>query len=206
VFRRADGNSIRAFGDALDQSAEHFAGAEFVKRLDPGLGHEHNRLAPAHGAGYLLDQTTHDFRGIGNGFGQNIGDDGNSGDVHRHFIECLGHDFGGRLHERTMERGGNRQQYRPPRAFRLGHFHGALHGGLVAGYDDLTAAMAPVPTGTACCIARPRVRRSRAASLSEKAPAAASAEYSPSEWPATNRASFFRSRSASASSTRTTAS
>ena len=45
--------------------------------------------------------------------------------------------------------------------------------------------MAPVPTGTAACMARPRVRRSRAASGTLSAPAAASAEYSPSEWPAT---------------------
>ena len=46
--------------------------------------------------------------------------------------------------------------------------------------------MAPTPTGTACCIARPRMRTSRTASASESAPAAASAEYSPTEWPATN--------------------
>ena len=39
--------------------------------------------------------------------------------------------------------------------------------------------------GTADCIARPRVLRRRAASPIEKLPAAASAEYSPSEWPAT---------------------
>ena len=45
--------------------------------------------------------------------------------------------------------------------------------------------MAPTPTGTASCIARPRIRRSRAASVTLRLPAAASAEYSPSEWPAT---------------------
>ena len=45
--------------------------------------------------------------------------------------------------------------------------------------------MAPSPTGTAFCIAWPRSFRSRAASASCRAPAAASAEYSPSEWPAT---------------------
>ena len=66
--------------------------------------------------------------------------------------------------------------------------------------------MAPVPTGTACCMARPRMRKSRAVSASVKAPAAASAEYSPSEWPATNCASRARSTPASASSTRMAAS
>ena len=66
--------------------------------------------------------------------------------------------------------------------------------------------MAPTPTGTAFCMAWPRVRNSRAASAMVKAPAAASAEYSPSEWPATNCASRARSRPASASSTRMAAS
>ena len=69
-----------------------------------------------------------------------------------------------------------------------------------------SAAMAPTPTGTAFCMACPRVRNSRAVSATVKAPAAASAEYSPSEWPATNCASRARSRPASASSTRMAAS
>jgi hypothetical protein len=55
------------------------------------------------------------------------------------------------------------------------------------------AAIAPSPTGTAFCMALPRMRRRRALSLMVSAPAAASAEYSPSEWPATNFASRFRS-------------
>src|SRR6266851_62852 len=48
-----------------------------------------------------------------------------------------------------------------------------------------SAAIAPTPTGTAFCIAWPRRLTSRAASATDSAPAAASAEYSPSEWPAT---------------------
>ena len=48
-----------------------------------------------------------------------------------------------------------------------------------------SAAIAPSPTGTAFCIAWPRSFSSRAASASCRAPAAARAEYSPSEWPAT---------------------
>ena len=45
--------------------------------------------------------------------------------------------------------------------------------------------MAPAPTGTAFCMARPRIRNSRALSAMLSDPAAASAEYSPSECPAT---------------------
>ena len=47
------------------------------------------------------------------------------------------------------------------------------------------AAIAPSPTGTAACIALPRIRSRRAVSASDSDPAAQSAEYSPSEWPAT---------------------
>ncbi len=48
-----------------------------------------------------------------------------------------------------------------------------------------TAAMAPTPAGTASCMNVPRARTERTASGSDMAPAATSAEYSPSEWPAT---------------------
>ena len=50
------------------------------------------------------------------------------------------------------------------------------------------------------------MRNSRAVSETVSDPAAASAEYSPSEWPATNAASRARSRPASLSSTRIAAS
>ena len=68
-----------------------------------------------------------------------------------------------------------------------------------------SAAMAPCPTGTAACIACPRIFRSRAASATLSAPAAASAEYSPSEWPATYLTLSAR-RKPFSSSTRITAS
>ncbi len=45
--------------------------------------------------------------------------------------------------------------------------------------------MAPTPTGTASCIACARKRTSGAACASVSTPEATSAEYSPSEWPAT---------------------
>jgi hypothetical protein len=66
--------------------------------------------------------------------------------------------------------------------------------------------MAPTPTGTAFCMARPRVRSSRAVSLMLRLPAAASAEYSPSECPATKAASRRTEKPASVSSTRKVAS
>ena len=44
-----------------------------------------------------------------------------------------------------------------------------------------SAAMAPMPTGTARCMARPRMRTSRTASAVVSEPAAASAAYSPTE-------------------------
>ena len=62
--------------------------------------------------------------------------------------------------------------------------------------------MAPTPTGTAFCMARPRVRNSRAVSEMLRLPAAASAEYSPSECPATKAASRPTEKPASVSSTR----
>lgn len=61
----------------------------------------------------------------------------------------------------------------------------------VAKSSPRSAAMAPMPTGVAPCMACPRVLSSRAASVSENVPAAAnSTEYSPSEWPATNVAAL----------------
>ena len=49
----------------------------------------------------------------------------------------------------------------------------------------MIAAMAPAPTGTACCMALPRDAQEPRGIGHENVPAAASAEYSPSEWPAT---------------------
>ena len=69
----------------------------------------------------------------------------------------------------------------------------------------MRAAMAPWPTGTAFCISVPRVLSSRAVSARENVPAAARAEYSPSEWPATKPARAFRSNPPSDFSTARTA-
>ena len=58
----------------------------------------------------------------------------------------------------------------------------------VARSSPSSAAIAPCPTGTASCIACPRSRSSRAVSARLSEPAAQSAEYSPSECPATKAA------------------
>ena len=71
--------------------------------------------------------------------------------------------------------------------------------------SPISAAIAPAPTGTARCIARPRSFNSRAASPGASAPAAANAEYSPSECPATKATCRAMSRPPSVSSTRMTA-
>ena len=54
----------------------------------------------------------------------------------------------------------------------------------VSGARPMTADMAPSPGGTASCMKRPRRRTRTTASSSVSAPAATSAAYSPSEWPA----------------------
>ena len=54
-----------------------------------------------------------------------------------------------------------------------------------AGSRPRIAAIAPMPTGTASCIACARKRTSGSASASVSTPAATSALYSPSECPAT---------------------
>ncbi len=48
----------------------------------------------------------------------------------------------------------------------------------------MIAAIAPVPTGTACCMNSPRLRTTRTASRKRSAPATTSAEYSPRLCPA----------------------
>ncbi len=68
------------------------------------------------------------------------------------------------------------------------------------------AAMAPMPTGTAACIERPRSLSSLAVVAMSKAPTALSAVYSPRLWPATASALSRIETLPSRSSTRSTAS
>src|SRR5207244_335593 len=62
----------------------------------------------------------------------------------------------------------------------------------------ITAAMAPVPTGTAACMNSPRRRTTRTASASDSVPATTSAEYSPRLWPAASAGFIPRSAQAAA--------
>ena len=68
-----------------------------------------------------------------------------------------------------------------------------------------SAAIVPTPTGTAACIAWPRILSSFAVFGSPKEPAAHKAEYSPRLWPATNCAALRRSTPPSLVSTANTA-
>src|SRR6185369_7579186 len=60
-----DRHADRAIGDALDQPAQHLAGADFEEPRDAMRRHVGHRLAPAHGAGDLLDQAAANLVGIG---------------------------------------------------------------------------------------------------------------------------------------------
>src|SRR5947208_5157959 len=65
----------------------------------------------------------------------------------------------------------------------------------------MMAAMAPAPTGTACCMSSPRLRTTRTASARRRAPATTSAEYSPRLWPAASAGRRRRSPQAAAAAT-----
>ncbi len=67
--------------------------------------------------------------------------------------------------------------------------------------SPMIAAIAPVPTGTACCISSPRLRTMRTASANRRARATASAEYSPRLWPAASVGSSPRSAHAAEAAT-----
>src|SRR5216683_5802095 len=60
----ADRNSHRAVGDALDQPAQHLAGADLQESADAVGGHIGHRLTPAHRARDLLDQAAANLVGI----------------------------------------------------------------------------------------------------------------------------------------------
>src|SRR5215467_4894671 len=67
IARPAHGNADRAVGNALDEAAQHFAGADLKEAADAMACHVGDRLAPAHGPGYLLHQAAADLLGILNG-------------------------------------------------------------------------------------------------------------------------------------------
>src|ERR1700676_442465 len=73
IVRSANRNTYCAVGDALDQPAEHSAGADFEKPDDTVARHVGHRLAPAHGSRDLFDQASADLVRIGNRRGQYVG-------------------------------------------------------------------------------------------------------------------------------------
>src|SRR6476646_6238241 len=60
----ADGNADSTIGDALDEPAQHLAGADLEESRDAVTGHIGHRLAPTHGASDLFDQAAANLVGI----------------------------------------------------------------------------------------------------------------------------------------------
>ena len=178
--------------------------------------HARHALAPAHGAGHLLDEALLDLGGIGDRRRQHVGDQRHRGRLDLDLGQRLGHGVGGRLHQRAMEGRADVERQEAAHAVRLGERRrrgrsrswrrrsrpGSARCRWRAGTPRparlrrrasrprpcrrrAAPPWRPGPTGTAACIACPRIFRRRAASATLSAPAAASAEYSPSEWPAT---------------------
>src|SRR5262245_5464867 len=67
IFPSPDRRRRRPGGNALHETAQHFAGADLVESGHTLLRHEGDALAPPHHAGDLLDQTLPDLGRIGNG-------------------------------------------------------------------------------------------------------------------------------------------
>ena len=75
------------------------------------------------------------------GFASTLATTGTTGALTVTLLKRLGHDVGGRLHQRAMEGRGHRQQHGAPRALGLGDLDRAFDRGLVAGHHHLAAAI-----------------------------------------------------------------
>ena len=200
-------------------------------------GHARHALAPAHGAGDLLDEAPPDLGGVGDRRGQHVGDRrGTAGALISTLASasaiasaagCISAQWKGALTLSGMKRrtpcalassAARSMAVLAPEmtawvgSLSLASWHTSPCAASAASFSAASlptpssAAMAPCPTGTAACMARPRVFSRRAASATLSAPAAASAEYSPSECPATYFTLPARRKPFSCSSTRMTAS
>ena len=110
-------------------------------RVTPCACHVGHRLAPAHGAGDLLDQAAANLVGIGDRCRQHVRHQRRGRRLDRYTGQRLRHRIGRGLHQLAMERRGHRQQHRALGALGLGDFERALDGGLVAGHHHLSAAI-----------------------------------------------------------------
>ena len=77
-------------------------------------------LAPAHGAGDLLDEALLDLGRIGDRRGQHVGDQRHRRRLDLDLGQRLGHGVGGRLHQRAMEGRADVERHEAAHAVRLG--------------------------------------------------------------------------------------
>src|SRR5258707_5133697 len=137
----ADWNANRTLSDALDQTAQHLAGADFEKPDDTVACHVSHRLAPTHGSRNLLDQAAADFVRLADRRGQYVRDQRRSRLLDRDTRERFCHHVGCGLHQGAVKRRRDRQQHGALGAPGFGDLERALDSGLVAGDHDLAAAI-----------------------------------------------------------------
>src|SRR5947199_8907137 len=137
----ADGNADRAICDALNQAAQHLAGADLEKPVDAVASHIADGLAPTHRPGDLFDQAAANLVGIGERRSQHVRYqwhrrrfDGDARQRLRHRIGC-------RLHQLAMERRRHRQQHGALGASGFRDLHCTIDRGLITGDHHLTAAI-----------------------------------------------------------------
>src|SRR5882724_3975219 len=87
----ADRNADRPVGNALDQPAQHLAGADLKKPRDAAACHVSDRLAPTNRPRHLLNQTAANLVGIGDRGGQHVGDQRRGWRLDGDLGERLGH-------------------------------------------------------------------------------------------------------------------
>ena len=100
--------------------------------------HRNHAFAPADAAGYLFNKQALHFGGIAGDGGGDVGEDRHSQRARRSFGQRFCHGIGCWLHQRTMERGGDRQDHAALDLEILDHCHCAFDCRLVAGQYDLT--------------------------------------------------------------------
>src|SRR2546429_615878 len=106
----ADWNANRTLRDALDQAAQHLAGADFEKPDDTLACHVSHRLAPTHGSRDLLDQAAADFVRVVDRRGQYVRHQRRSRLLDRDIRNRFCHHIGCGLHQGPVKRRPDRQQ------------------------------------------------------------------------------------------------
>src|SRR3954470_4372384 len=133
----ADRDGGERLVDALRETGEDSAGAEFDDLLDLVLGEEEHGFPPTDHMRDLLDQKLLDFLGLAGRPSADIGDERHGGGVKRGLGQRLGHDLGGGRHQWRVERRRHRQHDRAAGAALGGDGDGALDRLRVTAEHDL---------------------------------------------------------------------